>query len=225
MTDKPGITVITPVRDGARYLAAMIASVGAQAAGIRHLVIDDGSTDATPHVLAAHAGQVETITLPASLVPAAALNRGFADCTTSHVLIVDADDLLMPGQLDRLARAIERQPEIDLVFSGWREFAELGLEANLVVRDTVRTGYISTGTLVRRGLHAALGGFDAAIRLGSFIDFASRARAAGASELVLPELGLMRRVHGANMTLRERDRVGDMLAVARAAAARRRASP
>lgn len=56
---KPAITVITPVFHGARYVDEAIRSVMAQEVLLRHVVVDDGSTDDTLSVVDQHAGAAD----------------------------------------------------------------------------------------------------------------------------------------------------------------------
>ena len=224
MSRPPGLTVLTAVRDGAAFIAEAIASVRASTAQVPHIVMDDGSRDATAAILAATDG-LERVTLPQSIGPAAALNLAFARAKTTHCMVVDADDRVTPGHIDRLLGIIAADPGLDFIWSGIREFAEPAVAARYLVRTEQQVGYLTSGAVVRTELFAALGGFDPQIRLGYFVDLVARARSMGVREHICPELGLERRVHGANMTIRERERKGDFLAIARAAVLRHRERP
>ena len=56
MSRIPAVSVVMSVRDGERYLAAAVDSVLAQShTDFELVVLDDGSTDSSPHILAAYA--------------------------------------------------------------------------------------------------------------------------------------------------------------------------
>ncbi len=53
MTTRPLVSVITPVRNGARFLTEAVESVERQGyEPLEIIVVDDGSTDDTPRVIA-----------------------------------------------------------------------------------------------------------------------------------------------------------------------------
>jgi glycosyltransferase involved in cell wall biosynthesis len=103
----PCVSVIMPVRDGARWIDEALASVTAQTfADFELVVVDDGSVDSTGAMVSAAAQRdprVRLIRQPPSGV-AAALNRGLDAATGAYVARLDADDRAHP---ERLARQIE----------------------------------------------------------------------------------------------------------------------
>ena len=89
----PQITVVMPVRNGARGLGEALASVAAQTLPDWELIaIDDGSTDGTPGILGEFAGRDDRVRLiaqqPLGLV--AALNRGLAEARAPLLARLDA---------------------------------------------------------------------------------------------------------------------------------------
>jgi glycosyltransferase involved in cell wall biosynthesis len=216
------LTLITAVRDGMPFLDEMIASVREGHPALPHIVIDDGSRDATPDTLARFADILDVVTLPQSRGQAAAFNIALSRVRTPWFLMIDADDLLGPGYIAQVLSALASEPAPDLVYGQWREFGDAEAKARWAVREEQRTGYITSGSVMRTALALRLGGFDPAIRFGCFIDLRMRAVSAGASERVLPHLAALRRVHGGNVTIREPERLRDFLTIARAAAARAR---
>ena len=69
--------------------------------------------------------------------------------------------------------------------------------------------------LFRRRLFERVGGFDTDLGHGDFIDWYLRARAAGMVACQLTTVVLQRRVHGANLTLRDKAGRKDYLTVVR----------
>lgn len=100
----PRVSVVMAVRDGARWLGPTLASlVKVRLAAAEFVVVDDGSTDATPTLLAAaRASDPRFRILPgpkAGLVPA--LNRGLDAARAPWIARFDADDVLHPRRLSR----------------------------------------------------------------------------------------------------------------------------
>lgn len=97
----PPVDVVIPARNAARTLGAAIRSVLAQSASdLRVFVVDDGSTDTTPEIVAAIAAtdpRVALIRQPPSGI-AAAMNAGIAAGRAPFVARLDADDLSAPDR-------------------------------------------------------------------------------------------------------------------------------
>ncbi len=111
----PAVSVVLPVRNAAATLARALASVRSQSFADWELVaVDDGSTDATPPLLAAAAAQDSRIrvltTPPAGIV--AALNSGLAAARAPLVARLDADDECHPDRLARQVAFLAAHPEI-----------------------------------------------------------------------------------------------------------------
>src|SRR5215468_8802334 len=102
----PAVSVIMPVRNGAAYLPGSVASIQAQDfASFEFLIIDDGSTDATPAILAAFAAadpRIRVFHQPPQGI-AAALNAGIAEARAPYLARLDADDR---ARRDRLGRQV-----------------------------------------------------------------------------------------------------------------------
>lgn len=111
------ITVVMPTRNRAAYLRQAIASVLAQ----RHqafelVVIDDGSEDETPEVLAAiEDTRVRTIRTP-GVGESAARNLGLDAVTTPLVTFLDDDNLMDAGWLHAVAWTFQRWPDTQLLY-------------------------------------------------------------------------------------------------------------
>ena len=92
MSEAPLISVIIPVFNGEKYLAAAIESVLAQNyQPIQLIVVDDGSTDRSATVARSFA-QVEYHFQDHAGV-ATALNMGIAESKGTFIAFLDADDL------------------------------------------------------------------------------------------------------------------------------------
>lgn len=108
---QPGVSVVIPAYNGARTLGDTLKTVRAQTwKNLEIIVVDDGSTDATPDIIAAHAAEdprVVGLTIPNDGV-AAARNAGIAIARHDLIAPVDADDLWHPRKIELQMRAWER---------------------------------------------------------------------------------------------------------------------
>jgi glycosyltransferase involved in cell wall biosynthesis len=106
------VTFIVPVYNKARYITAVLRAIDAQAGDFdgEIIVIDDGSQDATPALLAAFAAGRRDIKLLRSedQGPAFAVNRAAALASGRYFKFVDGDDLLLPNATAQLIAAIEK---------------------------------------------------------------------------------------------------------------------
>ena len=111
MTRPLRITVVTPSLDQGRFLERTVESVVGQrgAFELEYIVQDGGSTDDSHAILRRYADRL-TYRIERDTGQANAINRGFASATGDVVGWVNSDDLLLPGALDRVARAFGANP-------------------------------------------------------------------------------------------------------------------
>jgi glycosyltransferase involved in cell wall biosynthesis len=100
------------VRDEEPFLAECLESLSAQTlADFEVIAVDDGSTDATPGILAAHARADSRFRVlrqePAGVV--AASERARAEARAPLVARMDADDIALPERLELQVAAIEEE--------------------------------------------------------------------------------------------------------------------
>ncbi|MBW3535875.1 MAG: glycosyltransferase [Gemmatimonadetes bacterium] len=114
----PRVSILLPVRDGERHLEACVASLRSQTLeDWEAVVVDDGSEDATPRLLAAWADadpRVVVIRQEAQGL-VAALERARAAAQAPLVARMDADDVALPGRLQAQMALLESDASLAVV--------------------------------------------------------------------------------------------------------------
>lgn len=187
----PTVTMITPVRNGAATIGETIASVRAQGARCaQYVVLDALSTDATQQIIEANADVVTDYVRERDGGLYDAMNRGIAKAHGDVVGIVNADDVLMPGALDRACAAFAADECLDFVYSDVTIVDERTRPVGifrarpdwLEGRATLWHGrdwrYLVAvahpGLFVRRKVYDRIGGYDLRYRLAADHDFIAR---------------------------------------------------
>jgi glycosyltransferase involved in cell wall biosynthesis len=112
------ISIIIPAFNQARFLGQAIESALGQAgAEVEVIVVDDGSTDDTPSVIARYqtAPGFKSIRQPNAGLPAAR-NRGLAEATGEYLCFLDSDDYFAPEKCNRQAALLEAKPQLGFVY-------------------------------------------------------------------------------------------------------------
>ena len=208
---RPGlVSVVIPVFNGVRFLAAAIESVAAQ--GYRPLeiiVVDDGSTDGSGSVAAGMAG-VRCLRQE-NAGPAAARNAGMAVASGEFFAFLDADDLMTPNRLDLQVGYLQDHPEVGCVLGRQELLLEPGVEppkwATGAAASTEGPAELfgdgmthSMSIMARRAVFESVGAFDPRFRMGEDLDWLFRVREAGIPMTILGDTAVIRRLHGANAT-------------------------
>ncbi|MBC8103765.1 MAG: glycosyltransferase family 2 protein [Cytophagales bacterium] len=220
------ISVIVAVYNGERYLREAIESILAQTAPpLEILVVDDGSSDESAAVAAGFGEKVRCYSRPHEGV-GAALNFGISQARGDFFAFLDADDLWCPEKLARQMVTLLRPAAPDMVFGHAEPFLSPELAAtarkNTAAANPAAPGFLKGTMLIPRGAFDQVGDFDTTRRLGDFIDWFLRAREAGLTSEMLPEVVLKRRIHDANTVTVEKHLQTDYVKILKASLDRRR---
>jgi hypothetical protein len=119
-THRPRVTVVVPCYNYGHYLPACVGSVLDQRdVDVDVLVIDDASTDGSRDVadrLAAGDPRVASLPHSANAGHISTYNEGLARATGTYVVLLSADDMLVPGALARATAAMEANPRVGLTY-------------------------------------------------------------------------------------------------------------
>ena len=163
----PRVSVLLPVRDGARFLHEALESVLAQTlADFELLVVDDGSTDATPEILASVRDERLRALRQDRLGLVPALNRAVAEARAPFLARMDADDVSFPERLDRQVAYLDARPEVALLAvgvetSGGARIVLPDDDAALRRRLLLRNPFAHGSVAVRREALERAGGYRA----------------------------------------------------------------
>jgi glycosyltransferase involved in cell wall biosynthesis len=209
----PRISVIIPVYNGEKYVAAAIDSVRTQTCDDWELVVvDDGSTDGTAAVLAKYTSDPRIqMSRQENRGPSAARNRGIALSHAAQVAFLDADDVWRPAYVERMAAALHSRRDAVLAFAGWQYIDPDGavLPQAVVVTPIqvkqlredlhLRNSLIPSSVVVWRRCVDATGGFDPSLLSCEDWDLWLRMKPLG-SFVAVPEVLVWYRTHGENMS-------------------------
>lgn len=117
------------------------------------VVIDDGSTDETPQVLARFGGAIRVIR-QANRGFVGAANAGFRAAAGAYVTKLDSDDEFGSELLRETTGVLDARPEIDFVYSDYEE--RMGGITQVVTTENIFSS-VAIGTVYRRERLAAEG--------------------------------------------------------------------
>jgi glycosyltransferase involved in cell wall biosynthesis len=182
-----GVSVVIPTYNHAAYIREAIDSALAQtSAPLEIIVVDDGSTDDTPRILAEYGGRIRTIRQPNAGV-SAARNTGIAAAAGDLIALLDSDDSWAPTKLERQIARMAVDPGVGLVHCGVEEIDDAGRRLSVSL-DGIE-GWVATamlrfdrevitapgsGPLVRKRVVEEIGGFDVRLAPSEDWDFCYR---------------------------------------------------
>jgi glycosyltransferase involved in cell wall biosynthesis len=153
----PDLSVVTPVYNSARYLAATLDSVARLTASHEHIVIDGGSTDGTVALLEARDDSSLSWVSEPDRGQTNAVNKGFERAKGELLGWLNGDDEYVSEAVNRAVEHLLAHPKLDAVFGGMDITDETGLvrreyrPAEFSWRRYLYLGdYITTPTIIFR---------------------------------------------------------------------------
>ena len=111
------ISIVTLSFNQGSYLREAIESVLQQDyPELEYIVVDPGSTDGSRELIQSYGSRVSQMIFERDRGAADGLNKGFAKATGEIYGFLNADDLLMPGSLQRVAEFFGKNPKCDMAF-------------------------------------------------------------------------------------------------------------
>lgn len=216
------ISAVIPAYNSQNFILDAISSIQNQTHPIDEIiVIDDGSEDDT---------QLTIQNLNANIIyhkqenqgPSAARNKGIEIAKGDWIAFLDADDQWVTDKIEKQLQVLAKNPELHLIAG---DMQEIGINNELITHsvlakhkllekfsanqsqalknalaELLATNFIPTGTvLVKRSTLLALGMFNSTIRFGEDLELWAKI-AACHPITCMPELLMLRRLHGHNAT-------------------------
>ena len=196
------ITVLIPARNAQATLAQTLESLVAQTfQDFDVLLVDDASSDGTAVIARSFAPRlaIEVMSLASNAGVAGALNQGIHRIVSPYIARLDADDLALPGRLEKQWAFLQAHPQID-VCSTWMEmfYDPPSERANHILAKPLEDASIKTAlvqycsmshgaSLFRKSFFDDVGLFDVRLDFAEDYDLWCRGALLGKRYANLPE--------------------------------------
>jgi hypothetical protein len=204
----PALDIVMPVHNGMPHLDASIESIlGQTLEDFRLVVLENGSTDASPERLAWWAEQDPRIVLHHrdARMGGAASSRAAVELTSAPLVArMDADDVSHPARLERQVAVMRDNPDASLVVTLHGFLDAAGRRVRGRDRWSLRSEsepmpFTGGCVMFRRDVYNEVGGYRAVDGTWEDLDLCVRLARAG-RVLVVPEALYWCRFHGSSRT-------------------------
>jgi len=177
----PAVSVLMPVHNGAPWVRDAVESILTQTLeDLELIVIDDGSTDATPEILAGARDPRLRVERRERAGLTRSLNVALGLARSALIARLDADDVALPERLERQRAFLDAHAEVGLLGTGAREVDEAGRTAREVrppaddraIRRALirRNPFVHSSVMMRRSVLERVGGYDEALPVAQDYD-------------------------------------------------------
>lgn len=201
--EKPLVSVIIPVFNGASFITEAIKSVWAQKyEPLEIIVVDDGSTDGTAEIVKTVKGNIRYFHQKKSGV-AAARNKGIQHAKGELIAFIDADDIWEDNKLSLQSDLLHQNPAADIIYGFLLVTQMIPTDELKQINLENEKGLFATqlgSLLVRRTVFDKVGGFDEEMTVAEDLDWINRVREAGIHILAHKDIVQFYRMHQNSIT-------------------------
>jgi glycosyltransferase involved in cell wall biosynthesis len=187
---RPLVSIVIPTFNCAKYLPESVGSAVEQNFPEKEVIaVDDGSTDNTKEVLERFKDKIKYIYQENSGA-SSARNRAVDQSRGKYIAFLDADDIWLPGKLQKQVEFFQRQPgSVRLTYTDWEYFFEphdlrphwvlkIFAYEGKVTRQLFCHDFIYTPTvMIEREFLTSIGPFDSGLAIAEDYDMWLRASA------------------------------------------------
>ena len=186
MNNKPSISVIMGVHNGAKYLRGAIDSILNQAfADFEFLIVNDASTDESTSILSSYADQrIKIINNSENLGLTKSLNKGLAIAQGEYIARMDADDISLPERFEVQKKFLDESPKIAVVGSATIIIDDNNKESGSKTPVTdpdllkfyvqLKNQLTHSSVMFRKNVILEIGGYDESVKYAQDYDLWSR---------------------------------------------------
>lgn len=204
-------SIVTPVFNGMPWLPEAIRSVLGQGnVGVELIVLDGGSTDGSREWLEANVGSDAILVFEPDAGQTDALARGLARATGEYLGWLNADDLLEPGALARVADAFASAPKSSIVSGCCLQIAAGGDIVGVITPPPSPTldgllthphNLAQPATFFRAEIYRRSAGMDRSLALAMDVDLWLKLARLGEIVIVRDQVLARFRIHDASKTV------------------------
>ena len=199
----PAVSVVIPLLNGEQRLREQLAALSRESVdgGFEVVIADNGSTDDSRAVANAFFDRIDMRIIDASATRAHgfARNEGARVARSDNIVFLDHDDVIMPGYLEAMARALRHSDfvaarvDTGALNQGW--LAEVRSVPQAVGLGEGPLPWAYGGTLgIRRSVFEMVGGFDTSLGVSAEdVDLCWRVQEAGIALRFVPDAVLQYR--------------------------------
>ncbi len=225
INQRPLVSVIVVVRNGARFLAAALQSIRDQTyRPLEILVVDGQSTDRTAEIVRSFA-DMRYLWQPDRGI-STAYNLGIVQACGDLIAFLSHDDLWAPDKLEVQVKSLLAHPECQYAVCRIHPFLEPGYTPPPGFRTELLTqkpvAYIMETLMARRPLFDRVGLHAPDTPTAGDVDWFARVFDAGELGHVCNQVLVYKRVHDANTSLNDRDNNRQLLLSLRRSVHRKR---
>lgn len=216
MADKqPLVSIVTPSYNQARYLQATMDSVlGQSYPNIEYIVIDGGSTDESPAMIAARGAQLAYWVSEPDKGQTNAINKGFARANGEILAWLNSDDTYQPQAVAEAVAYLLAHPEAGLVYGEANFIDEHGnvigrFPAAQTDHPRLRRAYVhipQQASFWRAELYHQVGPLDESLYFAMDYDLWLKLTAVSQAHFLPGRVWANFRLHGDSKTIAEDDR-------------------